>query len=308
MKTRSNIQFLKHAIIVNGFWAHKYPVECVAIADRYIATGAHRELTVWEWNTTSRFFHRVQDLQEPPTGSHNQHQEVLVTSLRWTPASPTTSSMLMVSYMYHGIHLFETQTWGRVRTIPLQHQIASTSLSPDGEYLAISNLDKGFDVYEMATEVLHRSFEHDVGEPYPTPVRFIHGGSVIVGGSTIGKVELWHLRLGKMPSLLIPKGAKVLCLADWYSAADEPGAYQFFLATGVMNENTLSYCIIWKTEELGTDRAATPGNIQDDNAPKEDAQVDVQRSSLLSMLMWAAFCACLFAYLAATPVTKTSEE
>ncbi|KAI1782179.1 WD40-repeat-containing domain protein [Ganoderma leucocontextum] len=192
----------QYAIIVNGFWAHKYPVECIAIADHYIATGAHRELTVWKWNNSSRRFHRVKNLQEPPTGSHNQHQEVLVTSIHWTPASTTASSMLMVSYMYHGIQFVSSSLLNMICRAILSS--ASTSLSVTGEYLAISNLDKGFDVYEMATEVLHRSFEHDVGEPYPTPVRFIHGGSVIAGGSTVGKVDLWHLRLGKMPSLLIP--------------------------------------------------------------------------------------------------------
>ena len=40
----------QHAIIANGFWAHKYPVECLAIMDDLLASGAHRELTMWKWN------------------------------------------------------------------------------------------------------------------------------------------------------------------------------------------------------------------------------------------------------------------
>ena len=73
-----------------------------------------------------------------------------------------------------------------------------------------------------------------------------------------------------------------------------------------MNKNTSSYCLIWKTEELGfwpfgftpasmtdtascigAEHAETPGNIQDDNAPREDVDIDVQGSSVhayLSML------------------------
>ncbi|KAI1789836.1 WD40-repeat-containing domain protein [Ganoderma leucocontextum] len=194
-----------HAIVVRGFWAHKFPVECLAIDDSYVASGAHREVAIWQWSDKYCRFYRKKDLPEPPTSSHDQHREVLVTSLHWTMASATTLSMLMVSYMYHSIHLFETKTWGRVRTIPLNLQIGSASLSDNGEYIAISNMVSGFDVYAMATEAPYCSFEHDLGEPYPTPVLFVHGGKAIVGGSAVGKVDLWDLRLTrKMHTLSIP--------------------------------------------------------------------------------------------------------
>ena len=51
----------------------------------------------------ARRFHRFRDLPEPPSSSHNQHQEILVTSVHWTSGSATTPPMLVVSYMYHGI-------------------------------------------------------------------------------------------------------------------------------------------------------------------------------------------------------------
>ena len=64
---------------------------------------------------------------------------------------------------------------------------------------------KGFDVFRMQTEEPVASFEHEIGEPMPTPVLFTHGGRAIVGGSTVGKVNIWDvLTRGKIQSLLIP--------------------------------------------------------------------------------------------------------
>ncbi|TBU22722.1 hypothetical protein BD311DRAFT_811285 [Dichomitus squalens] len=148
--------------------------------------------------------------------------------------------------------------------------VASASLSSDGTYIAISDLSTGFEVYEMGTEVVYRSFEHDVGEPFPTPVLFIHNGNALVGGSTVGKVNIWDIHgMGKMHSLTIPKRAKVLALAAHYSAGNDASSYEFYVATGIMKENSTSYCIIWKTETLGTGQMAEVGNMSDKNPPSE---------------------------------------
>ena len=81
---------------------------------------------------------------------------------------------------------------------------ASVSLSEDGKYLAVSNVDRGFDVFVMASGEPLCSFEHEVEEPRAVPVLFVHSGQAIVGGSVIGKVNVWDIFLGKMPPLLIP--------------------------------------------------------------------------------------------------------
>ncbi|KAI1788020.1 WD40-repeat-containing domain protein [Ganoderma leucocontextum] len=181
---------------LNGFWAHNYPIECLASSADRVASGAHGELKVWKWSAAA-------ELPEPPTTLYNDHHEVLVTSLHWTP-SDSHASLLMVTYMFHGVYLFETTRWNRVRSIPLPGKIASASLSEDGKYIAISNVDRGFDVFVMASEEPLRSFEHEVGEPRAVPVLFIHGGQAIVGGSVVGKVDVWDIFLGKMPPLPIP--------------------------------------------------------------------------------------------------------
>ena len=80
----------------------------------------------------------------------------------------------------------------------------SASVSEDGAYVAISNLETGFDIRALDTGNLIRSCEHDVGESWPTPVLFIHGGRAIVGGTTVGKVTIWDVFMGKLHTLPIP--------------------------------------------------------------------------------------------------------
>ncbi|KAI1782402.1 hypothetical protein LXA43DRAFT_847067, partial [Ganoderma leucocontextum] len=127
-----------------------------------------------------------------PVSSYNDGKEVLVTSLHWM-ASEQHGPLLMVTYMHHSVHLIETKRWTRVRTIPLPGKIASASLSNNGTFIAVSNLTKGFDVFRMETEEPVASFEHDIGEPMPTPVLFTHEGRAIIGGTTVGKVNVWDI-------------------------------------------------------------------------------------------------------------------
>ncbi|RPD58128.1 WD40 repeat-like protein [Lentinus tigrinus ALCF2SS1-7] len=191
-----------NAVYVNGFYAHRYPVECLAIESDCVASGAHRELKVWRWRSSARRFVRERTLPEPPKSSHNEYKEIIITSLHWSTSQ--TLSTLLVSYLHHGIHIFQAgNSWMRVRTIPLQCMIAGTSISNLGN-IAVSNLVSGFDVYRMDTEVPVGLFDHAVGEPYPTPVHFIHGGHALVGGSSVGQIDIWDLRAGKMCTLSVP--------------------------------------------------------------------------------------------------------
>ena len=86
----------------------------------------------------------------------------------------------------------------------VEQERTGASLSPNGAYIAISDLSTGFEIYEMDTELVYGSFQHDVGEPFPTPVLFIHNGNALVGGSTVGNVNIWDVHgMGKMHSLTI---------------------------------------------------------------------------------------------------------
>ncbi len=46
--------FLQDTLYIFGFWAHKYPVESIAIDRDRVATGAHKELKIWDWRMDSK--------------------------------------------------------------------------------------------------------------------------------------------------------------------------------------------------------------------------------------------------------------
>ena len=69
---------------------------------------------------------------------------------------------------------------------------ANASVTADGTRMVVSNLT-GFDIYALETMESEGSLSHTVGDVYPVPVLFVHGGTAILGGSTVGEVELWNV-------------------------------------------------------------------------------------------------------------------
>ncbi|KAI0362978.1 WD40 repeat-like protein [Pilatotrama ljubarskyi] len=106
---------------VAGFRAHDRPVECLALNGPWLASGAQLTIVIWE-EVRAGDFRRVIELPMPPRSSQNEGCEVLVTGVHWTK-SPRHSTLLLVSYMFHGIVIFNTGDWSRVRTIPTQGMV-----------------------------------------------------------------------------------------------------------------------------------------------------------------------------------------
>ncbi|PIL28478.1 hypothetical protein GSI_08516 [Ganoderma sinense ZZ0214-1] len=167
-------------------------------------------------------------LIEQPALESSEGKEVLVTGVQWIP-SDKYGQLLLAAYMFHGVQLVETTTWTRAGAVPIEGKIASASVSEDGTCVAVSNLTTGFDIYLLDSGKLLHTFEHDVGERLPTPVLFIHNGQAVVGGSTVGRVNMWDLDRGKMPTLSIPNRGRVLAIAAHDTG--EVGGYHLRLAT-----------------------------------------------------------------------------
>ncbi|EIW65129.1 uncharacterized protein TRAVEDRAFT_42513 [Trametes versicolor FP-101664 SS1] len=110
-----HIQLMPDAFNMAGFRAHEHPVEYLDINDLLLVSGAQSEVAVWERQDVGLFQHII-DIPKPPRSSHNEDSEVLVTGVRWT-TSKRRSSLLLVSYMFHGMVIYDT-SWNRVRTIP----------------------------------------------------------------------------------------------------------------------------------------------------------------------------------------------
>ena len=120
---------------------------------------------------------------------------------------------------------FETSNWSCVRTITTDHRMwvnfipfrcniiilfnnsACANISPDSRLLAISDLVHGFTMYNCQSGGLIRRFIHEVGKRYPVPVLFIHQGRVIVGGRTVGHVNIWDIEDGRRIEALDIPGA-----------------------------------------------------------------------------------------------------
>ncbi|KAL7280904.1 hypothetical protein ACG7TL_005848 [Trametes sanguinea] len=95
---------------------HTAPVEHLAVKDGMLASGAHHELFIWA-DAKLKGWKPVLDLGTPPKNSQNEAQEVVISSVHWT-VSRAGESLLIVTYLHHGIVIFKTSNWTHLRAIP----------------------------------------------------------------------------------------------------------------------------------------------------------------------------------------------
>ncbi|KAH9919202.1 WD40-repeat-containing domain protein [Epithele typhae] len=201
------LQIQTTSIKVEGFWAHRYPVERLAFEDNRLASGAHKEVKVWTRarNITQLIcfvtgsWRHTATLETPPSSAYTTSHRVIVTSLHWTHDAKRRS-VLLVTYMSHGVVAFDTRGWTRVGSTPLPGCIANAHLNVHGDLLAVSNLLTGFEFFSMPKPGEVRplfSVRQDASSGRCIPVQFVHGGGAILGGAFKGKVCIWdiHSRL-----------------------------------------------------------------------------------------------------------------
>lgn len=106
-------------LLVKGFWAHSYPVECLGEMDGLLASGALEEVRIWKrvgtgapWYIAPRVtidhnpvleWAQEAELQLPPRTSYNRLLPVVVTSVHWVRADSGEDAHLMVTYLNHGV-------------------------------------------------------------------------------------------------------------------------------------------------------------------------------------------------------------
>ncbi|KAH9938779.1 WD40-repeat-containing domain protein [Epithele typhae] len=183
----------KTELIVSGFLAHSFPVDCLAVASsRRFASGAGSEVHVWK-RTAQDNNPWTEDARVPaPPLAPSSREALVATSLHWlTP----DQSQLLVTFMNHGIHFVDAVTWAHIRSINITGRIAHASLAPNRRLLAVSNMISGFDVYSLDSEVPVRSFSHPVAPNAlrAVHVRFIHDNNALLGGNTVGNVHVWDI-------------------------------------------------------------------------------------------------------------------
>ncbi|KAL1941594.1 hypothetical protein VTO73DRAFT_7033 [Trametes versicolor] len=231
---------------VMGFWAHSYPVEYMATKNSILASGAHAEVRIWRPQGAAWLLDTT--LPAPSQTSFNRLLDIVVTSIHWVGEAGSQAQLLVI-YLNHGVHIFNTTTWEQIRSVPIPGQIADASVSNDGRLIAISNVLTGFDVYAIETGAAVCSVGHTVSEYRKVPVLLVHNAVALLGGNLQGDVHLWDVDSGrKVHSLIHPRDDKILALAAHYDSVSDT----FLIATGVLQSARSDYAVIlWKAEELG---------------------------------------------------------
>ncbi|KAI0801860.1 WD40-repeat-containing domain protein [Irpex lacteus] len=206
-----SLRISKRQIELYGFWAYGYPVERLAAHKDYLAVGAQKQASVW----------RVMEegVEQPQAGK-----------------------LLFVAYMYHGVVIIDSETWSRVRSIPTSGCIAS--VSPNGEFFAVSNPPARFDVYRIdgqpdshtPVRVLVDESDADLPES-PTPVVFVHDGHALLTGSSTGTPKLWDAGKGILHHRIhVQAGKRILAVAASFSINEEdPAMDEFKIALGLLD-------------------------------------------------------------------------
>ncbi|TFK89649.1 WD40 repeat-like protein [Polyporus arcularius HHB13444] len=196
---------------------HNFVVERLAAKGNCLASGALEELALWKRGrngTSARQWEHEFDLGLPPSNSENQDDEVIITSIHWT-RSPSHGSVLIVTYMHHGYMIYNTYNWKLLYHNSLNGLIGDASMTLDGTRLVVSNMRSGFDIYDAATGRAVGTLKHPVNQVRAIPVRFVHGGNAILGGSTVGAAHLWDVTELRMHPPLVVQGVSVCCAVLW---------------------------------------------------------------------------------------------
>ncbi|KAH7904588.1 WD40-repeat-containing domain protein [Hygrophoropsis aurantiaca] len=229
----------------DAYKVHTRPVECLVVSANRVATGAHHQVSIWDY-IEGEHWRLVSNLPSPPVIGSNRDTDAIVTALHWarTTYSPVT---LLVSYRHHGIIFWDVVSEQIAHFFPVGTVVGSTSLSPDHRFLAVSNQSTGFDVYDLRSNSPVLTLSHDIGSQRSVPVCFVHNGHALLGGSSIGKICIWDVKSGDLLEDLsqnLKDSDAVLAFSAHYDLKRN----KFFIAAA--GEGAKHRVHIWETEKI----------------------------------------------------------
>ncbi|KAI0742710.1 WD40-repeat-containing domain protein [Daedaleopsis nitida] len=113
----SVLRFSSSITEVTGFWAHSFPIENLAAKGVQLISGAHSEVRIWQQLRKDQWIY-VRELKGPLTDSKNVEEEIIVMGIHWTKTQ-VHSSVVIITYMHHGIVIYDAHDWTRLQSIPL---------------------------------------------------------------------------------------------------------------------------------------------------------------------------------------------
>ncbi|KZT02912.1 WD40 repeat-like protein [Laetiporus sulphureus 93-53] len=209
--------------------------------EHLLATAAGATVNIWDWDQgtdkncspAAKFWQQFHTLGQPQPTPFNLSQPVEVVKVQWL--APPQENCIVVSYLNHGIICWKlSENHFDVKWTIYMPVCGSFDIAPDNTCLAVCNIFKGFDIYEIPSG-LHRLTlpisEEDIHRMLPV---IFHRGQLLLIGSEVGKVSLHNSEDEKV---------LVQALAAFYSSTDD--TYVIAAGTGVQNSD--NYIQIWET-------------------------------------------------------------
>ncbi|KAF9790774.1 WD40-repeat-containing domain protein [Thelephora terrestris] len=180
------------------------PIECVALdpLGTTIAIGHGEKVSVIE-QTTISVWRNIRVLPDPP--SFDNLKEKL--------AAPTARSLhflqekdsLLVAYFEHGIVCWDIRSMMiKWKIVPRTRYIGRSSVSPDEQFVVVSNLFDGFDWYSLSDRTIRHTVPIHINPQMnlPVPVTFAKDGDALVVGGTSRGARVLDSRTSETTQLL----------------------------------------------------------------------------------------------------------
>ncbi|RPD62188.1 hypothetical protein L227DRAFT_609435 [Lentinus tigrinus ALCF2SS1-6] len=181
--------------------------------------------------------------------------------------------------------IFDARTWKCLQDKQHDKPIARADVSIDGERLALANPLSGFGIYSLKSGDLVRAFGHEVGHKRATPVKFIESGKAIVGGTTVGEVNIWDIETGRKVQTIMHADSDhrlILSLDARYDCNER----QYLIATASCEE--LPYTVfLWVKKELNVSPSSRMRNAETMGSSQSGLILTLCLTSVLVFIGWS---------------------
>ncbi|KAI0056977.1 WD40 repeat-like protein [Artomyces pyxidatus] len=232
------------------FQAHRAPIKSLSPIENamIVASCAGSEVRIWKQVITldgKEHWRNQIDLPTPPSETARVDDACVAIGAQWMKV-PTTldndcDGLLLVSYQWHGI-------------------IGAFDLSPDRSTLAVHGFPRSvrFDVYDVKARIKVRSLEVEQGDSLPyLPVKYVHDGFAVAGGSYAGNVRIWDLESGDRLQVLRHGNIPIRTIAAHYVKESQV----FLIATGASNGQVTLWDTVVENETDSLEPVKVPSSV-----------------------------------------------
>ncbi|KAH9931859.1 uncharacterized protein B0H18DRAFT_952533 [Fomitopsis serialis] len=197
------------------------PAPCI------LASAAHDLVKAWPWEDAG--WGRGETFRPPRASAYNGDEEPLVTSVQWLHKDMQPQNNLVIAYLYHGIQFY------------------GSYILRCGSNLAISNIVKGFQVYELPSHShgIHVNIEDKPDWLVSLPIKYAVGGAMLFHGDYGGKVRFIDGEQGEHFQTLYHEGWDVIQALDVF---DDKTMDRTIVACGSSSPSCANGICVWEAQ------------------------------------------------------------